>query len=273
MKIWMIYKESDYLINSSYVSWFQEEGIKLGVDVELILVDYLDFAIEKSRLVLRVSGNVIDKPDAVINRSRNWKISYILENWSIPVYNTWQTTMIANDKLMAYNKVSALGVRTMAMDTSNVLESGLVYKSRYGHGGDQVFLIDKDNIKEFENIISKEYIRQELLRPYGKDIRVYVMGGKIIASVLRTSQNGFKSNFKLGGNISLYELNGKQKEIVNIIKDSMKLDYVGIDFLIDESDELIFNEIEDPVGSRMLSKLTDINIAKMFLENIIASKS
>ena len=46
------------------------------------------------------------------------------------------------------------------------------------------------------------------------------------------------------------------------------IDYAGIDFLINENNELIFNEIEDSVGARALYELTDINIASLYIEHI-----
>ena len=39
-------------------------------------------------------------------------------------------------------------------------------------------------------------------------------------------------------------------------------------FLINENNELIFNEIEDSVGARALYELTDINIASLYIEHI-----
>lgn len=44
---------------------------------------------------------------------------------------------------------------------------------------------------------------------------------------------------------------------------------MGIDFLIDENGEFLFNEIEDVVGARMLYQLTDINLVGKYLEFII----
>ena len=55
---------------------------------------------------------------------------------------------------------------------------------------------------------------------------------------------------------------------VNKIIDAFDFDYVGIDFLVGENEELIFNEIEDVVGARMLSQCSDIDYAGMYIDYI-----
>ena len=43
---------------------------------------------------------------------------------------------------------------------------------------------------------------------------------------------------------------------------------VGIDFIFDEHGHFLFNEIEDVVGSRTLSALSEINIVREYLKFI-----
>jgi gamma-F420-2:alpha-L-glutamate ligase len=102
-----------------------------------------------------------------------------------------------------------------------------------------------------------------------QDLRVYVIGKDIIAAVLRTAKEGFKSNFSLGGEVRLYELNEQEKALVNLIINQFNFGLVGIDFIIGDNGELIFNEIEDVVGSRMLYKCSDINIVQRYLIYIL----
>ena len=95
-----------------------------------------------------------------------------------------------------------------------------------------------------------------------------MIGTEIIAAVLRTAKEGFKSNFSLGGEVSLYELSDSEIEIVNRIIGQFEFGLVGIDFIIGDDGELIFNEIEDVVGSRMLYQCSDINIVEKYLSFI-----
>lgn len=44
-------------------------------------------------------------------------------------------------------------------------------------------------------------------------------------------------------------------------------DYIGIDFIFNEN-HLVFNEVEDTVGARMVYDKTDIDILKLYCEHI-----
>ena len=57
-------------------------------------------------------------------------------------------------------------------------------------------------------------------------------------------------------------------KIVRIVSDNDNyIDYIGIDFLFDNG-HLIFNEIEDTVGARMVYDKTDIDIIKLYCNYI-----
>ncbi|MBP1586854.1 MAG: hypothetical protein ILO53_00425 [Clostridia bacterium] len=96
------------------------------------------------------------------------------------------------------------------------------------------------------------------------DVRVYVLGGKIVAAALRTS-TGFKSNISLGGNAAPYGLSDSERAAVERLYGSLsvKPDFAGFDF-IPAGGEFIFNEMEDVVGTRMLYSVYGIDAAGIF---------
>lgn len=53
--------------------------------------------------------------------------------------------------------------------------------------------------------------------------------------------------------------------MIQKIIDHFDFGLVGIDFLIGHDGELIFNEIEDVVGSRTLSEISDINLLEKYV--------
>ena len=59
-----------------------------------------------------------------------------------------------------------------------------------------------------------------------------------------------------------------QKEILEKLLNNIDIDFGGIDFLLLENGEILFNEFEDAVGSRMLSYLGVNNTMELFLEHI-----
>ena len=77
-------------------------------------------------------------------------------------------------------------------------------------------------------------------------------------------------NYKHGSEIQLYEASSEQFKIVTKLIDSIGIvDFVGIDFFLTEDGKFIFNEIEDVVGSRMLSALGCNDTVPLYVEHIL----
>ena len=143
----------------------------------------------------------------------------------------------------------------------NYSEIPAVKKPIDGHGGQNVTMINKK--EEFE----PGFVYQKPCATLGKDLRVWAIGGKIITAILRESDTDFRSNFCLGGKATPYELNHDETALVKKVLSLIKSDYIGIDFLFDNG-HLIFNEIEDTVGARMVYDKTDIDIIKLYCNYI-----
>ena len=136
-----------------------------------------------------------------------------------------------------------------------------------------MFLVhNEDEKKQALSKIKDEYVIQKLCSDIGKDVRVYVIGNKIVKAVLRTSKESFKSNYSLGGSAREYNLNNYEIAMVKQILNKFKIDYGGIDFTF-HNGKAVFNEIEDAVGARMLYSVCDIDIAKLFVDYIIGEIS
>jgi len=114
-------------------------------------------------------------------------------------------------------------------------------------------------------------IIQEMAGDPGRDLRIYVLGGRIIASVLRTSDVDFRANFKLGGRAEIVEPPEEVCKMVRRMVPELMADFIGIDFVFGDG-RVYLNEVEDVVGTRMLYSLTDMDPARMYMEYIAHSK-
>ncbi len=280
---WLIYHKEAAAYNERYIQFYIEEGKKLGIEVRLILVEELEFGVRNNTWFLTSNQEKLQEPDFAICRAIYPLLSRQLEAMRIPVFNNSFVAEICNDKAKTYQYLAKTGIRMV--DTSfykneqlsTLLKVGktIVIKAVDGHGGSQVFLTG-DNPHNNPNpydiltgIGSSDIVVQPLVGSRHQDLRVYVIGTEIIAAVLRTAKEGFKSNFSLGGEVRLYELSGEEAGIVHRIIKEFDFGLVGIDFIIGDQGELIFNEIEDVVGSRMLYQCSDINIVQKYLEFIL----
>ncbi|MBN2794960.1 MAG: ATP-grasp domain-containing protein [Clostridia bacterium] len=245
---YLYYDPVDVERNQSFINWFIEEGKILEMDILLKTSDAYH------------SGSL---PDFVINRSREPEISRFYAENNVPVFNSLEVTQITNDKWATYlhfkDHVKMLQTEVYHKD----FKLPAIVKHRFGHGGTDVHWIN-----DFDHSFDHQYIIQDIAPVIGKDLRVYILGNQILDCVLRTSDSDFKSNYSLGGQIQRYELSKAEKDVVYSILEIMPIDYGGIDFLFDENQQLILNEIEDAVGARMLYNLSNYNIVSLYLSYI-----
>lgn len=276
---WLIYNLEDVEKNSRYIQFYIEEGKKLGIDIELRFADYIQFGIREGKHFLLYNNESVWFPDFCVVRCIYPLLTKQLEYLGIPVFNNSFVSEICNDKAKTYQYVASLGIKMVDsyFYKNNYLNSlkelpfkETVIKSVSGHGGNEVFLLTK--FEELDGVLkqcnNKDMVVQPLTGSRREDLRVYVLGDKILAAILRKAKDGFKSNFSLGGEVVEYQLGEEEISIVKKIIGIFDFSLVGIDFIIGDAGELIFNEIEDVVGARMLYQCTDINLVYEYLSFI-----
>ncbi|MDF2512912.1 MAG: hypothetical protein K0S04_2778 [Herbinix sp.] len=301
MLAWIIYHREAAIYNKEYIRFYIEEGIKLGIEIELVLVEELEFGVKGNRWFIKHQKEEVEYPDFAINRTIYPLLSRQLELLGIKVYNNSIVSEICNDKARTYQFLAKTGIamvdssfyqNAQIKEVLSRMDEPTVIKSVEGHGGQQVFLANPriadceelhsdvtnnidgvPNNRNSNNMIQglahSDVVVQPLVGNKHQDLRVYVIGKEIVAAVLRTAKEGFKSNFSLDGEVELYELSAKERQLVQIIINQFDFGLVGIDFIIDDQGELIFNEIEDVVGSRMLYQCSQINIVERYLRYIL----
>lgn len=222
------------------------------------------FAVEKFRqnldikLVFESDVDFSSNPDFVVNRTNHYEIAEGFEQKGIRVFNPSSITRLANDKQKCYEFMAENGIEIMPINYTGV---PVVKKARGGKGGTEVFMLHK--AEPFEN----GFVYQKPASDLGRDLRVWLIGGEIIATVLRQSETDFRSNFCLGGSASVYSLSDEERELVKKISSLVSYDYIGIDFVFNRG-KIVFNEIEDTVGARMVYDKTDLDIISKYCKYI-----
>ncbi len=291
---WLIYNIEDSMRNSDYIKWMIEEARLLHINLELKLkenfiigikdnesfIKYIDYnaweSIRNTSFYSSTSGNL---PNFVINRNIDSLFTRQLEITGIRVYNNSFVSEICNDKAITPQYLSQFNIpmldtvflKTSECNLDNIdMPYPLVIKEVDGRGGKQVYKAQtKEELENvIENLKGKKVVVQKFAEVPGKDLRVFVVCNKIVGAVLRTSQTDFKANYTLGGNASFYILSEKEEDLVRKIISKFNIGMAGIDFLFDKNGDILLNEIEDVVGSRTLSITSNINIVKIYLEEI-----
>lgn len=260
MKLWLVYDAFEAERNRRYIDFYFEKCKGKNIDLTLIIVeDGIDFD---------------HLPDAAIVRTMNPSLSEKLESMGVRVYNSSFISRIANDKWNTYCYLKGKSIRLpetyLVTEDFNPPYYPMVLKPAGGKGGRDVEIVN--NYAEFlayKNRVREKTIAQRVVSDKGKDLRVYVVGNRIIKGMLRVSEEDFRSNFCLGGKAVEYDLSEWEKEEIQKVIDQFDIAYAGLDFIFDEG-KIIFNEMEDVVGARMLYTYTDIDIVDIYLNFIIA---
>jgi len=275
---WIIYNKQDANENKSYIEWFILEAKKQGIDLQLKLRHELVIGIENGKQTILYQNKKITKPHFVVIRTIEPFLQLYFEQMAIPVFNNYETAKICNDKATTYMEMNALQVPVVpsyfihkaALPKSIPFPFPFILKQTNGRGGKEVFFIHNeiDWEKAIEQCANHALVLQSANVILGRDVRVFIIGKEIIAAVLRKNDTDFRANFKLGGTAERFELNKRDQNMIMKIVERFDFGLVGIDFLVGTNGELFFNEIEDVVGSRILSETTDINLLQKYVQFI-----
>ena len=279
MQCLIIYNEEDAEYNEWFINHIIECLEKYGIDAGLLIREKIFF--DGLTREIKYNGEARPLPDAIVNRTRDFTVSMFFEQAGVKVFNSTFVTMIGNDKYMAVDFVKNTGAPVpesfllkKGTRFEQIIDKEMVVKSLHGHGGSEVYAVSSnDELEEIRKrieddmILQKKLIPSEEEYPLGKDLRVYIVGNKIVAGMMRSSDKDFRSNFSLGGRADIHDLTDKELSIVKKITDAVYIDHAAIDLIYDKGNP-VFNEIEDMCGSRMLYENTDIDIADMYAKHI-----
>lgn len=295
---YIIYYDEEAKKNSGFIDMLKSECRKYDIAIEYISFEKVNLMSESS------FENKFKKIFFVINRTREYKLSLRFEKINVKVFHSSKITELGNNKYKTYcylkeyferNKNEPQGewiahtVLVKADDLNNVLNDYIgkdyVIKSVDGHGGSQVFSLNDDGTKHgsyrknrdneknniYKALQGHDCVLQKRIDSDSNDIRVYIVFGKIYAAVLRHGNDGFKSNFSLGGSVEEYFPDEEQKKIIEKFIEAFgaeQLSMAGIDFILTRDGNLIFNELEEMVGSRMLYNCSKHDIVREYVEQI-----
>lgn len=278
--LWLLYQDGDYAVNRAYAQMMQERGQCYGMDVQAVLMSELTLGMDGQGMPTCLRNGFADLPCAVLSRQRSSLVSEHFERMGIPVFNNSFVCSICNDKRATHQFLQGFPMpRTVFLSpTQKTPPAGTQYpvilKPACSHGGDRVMLVE--NEQQWHGaaacILPEPAMQQEVVSDAGKDLRVYVLGGRILAGVMRTARTGVVSNFKQGGSVALHLLTEEERQLAQSVIDRFekagaRLHMAGVDLLYDHGHPVV-GEVEDVVGSRMLYQESDLDIVDLYLKDL-----
>ena len=277
MMIWLLYDDPDYALNTGFAQLMRERGRERGLDVRPVCLSEIKLGMDAQGQAVCWRDGKAQRPQAVFSRQRDALVSRHFEAMGVPVFNNARVCRLCNDKRLTLQFLHGLPMpRTVFIHPYSPPPSAfpVVVKPATSHGGDRVTLVR--NAWEWRAAIDAiaplPALEQELAGCPGRDLRVYVVHGRLVAGVMRTAREGIVSNFKRGGQVALHALTQEERALAQAVverfaKAGAPLTLAGVDLLYGADGPMV-GEVEDVVGSRMLYQTSDIDIVSLFLDGV-----
>lgn len=266
----------------------KEELEKLGVGTQIIRNNAFPARIFNNRICTD-----IPKVDFCIYLDKDEYTSKIMEESGIRLFNSHKSVLLCDDKMKTCIALAKEGIPipdtlpaplcyspeaeiplSSVKKTEEILGYPIVVKECYGSLGKGVYLAE--NREELTALMNKlktvPHIYQKLVASsFGRDVRVILVGGKVVTAMLRTSAGDFRSNLELGGSGKPFALPKSFEELAVRTAKCLNLDYCGIDILFGEGARPVICEVNSNAFFGGIEKVTGINVAKAYAEYIVNS--
>ncbi|RKD25482.1 gamma-F420-2:alpha-L-glutamate ligase [Caminicella sporogenes DSM 14501] len=273
---WIIYSKKSIRPDpkDNAFDWMIEEAKKAGLNVEILFEEDIDLICDNEGLKILYQNKFKDIPTFVLLRSYCISIAKQLELLGVRTYNTstalsnslnkWYTHQLLTIKNIKMPKTLFTSNNSISYEKlSRQLGRKIIIKEIHGSKGEGVFLAESKEEFEYiiknvkENILFQEYIETSC----GRDIRVHVIGNRVVASVLRKSNKDFRSNYSQGGSAFSYDIDSCIEKIAVESTKALGLEIAGVDLLFGE-EEILVCEVNGIPGFRTISATSKINIPR-----------
>lgn len=288
MQGWIIFKKNqDELTAEHYeILRFIEAATKNDIEIKVIKPSDIDLLVTREgRKSMLLQGEPTAFPDFVLPRmgagTNYFAFAVIrqLERCGVHCFNSATSTEIVKDKLYSQQILAANDLpipKTMLVKfpvdidlVEKYLGFPVIVKTLSGSLGRGVFLSqDKPSFDDLTQLIEStnpnaNIILQEFVKDsFGRDIRVFTIGGIPLACMERRSTKGdFKANFSAGGSVHPFELTPEIEWLSSEASRLLGLDIAGVDLLFDGKHFKIC-EVNSSPGFHGLEQVTDKNIAQ-----------
>ncbi len=226
-------------------------------------------------------------PDFVLFWDKDIRLATALENMGLRLFNNARAIGLCDDKSMTHLSLAGsipmpkticapmtyqnIGYNDLSFvkKATDVLGLPMVIKECFGSFGGQVYLANtlKEATERIASLAGTPFIMQEFIRSsFGRDIRLQVVGDRVVAAMLRYNDAGdFRANITAGGKMKPYIPTEAQTKIAVLACQKLGLDFAGVDLLFGENDEPVLCEINSNAHFKNLYDCTGVNVAESIL--------
>lgn len=282
MNIWILIKKNP---PKSYenLRYAEEADRQKGVNIEFVTEEEMEIIIDETgKKSIFMDGKPRGFPDVLFSRNgastTYFQLAIIrhFENQGVFVINESKPIESSKDKMFSLQLLSQKNIpipKTMLGKfpinyeaIEKIFSYPVVMKKLSGSQGKGTYLIrNREKLEEIEDLLSDtekkfNFIFQEYIEEsYGKDLRVWVLGGRALGAMKRTSTKGFRANYSAGGTVEEFSLTPEIEWLAVEAARILGLEIAGVDLLFGKKGFLIC-EVNSNPGFEGFEEATGINI-------------
>lgn len=288
---WLIYNGS--LRSQKFTeinNWYKESATKKGISLDLIKNNEIYSLIQNDLSTVKMNLDKV-KPDFILFMDKDIRLANHLEKLGYKLFNGAKTIEACDDKILTYQVLSNNNIKmpksifsplmffgTKENDNKFVdfvekeLKYPIVIKEAFGSFGAQVYLVENREqlLEKRKELLYIPHLYQEFISSSkGRDVRLHVVGDKVVTAMLRTSDIDFRANVTNGGEMHEFQ---PPKAFIDLAIKASKLigaDFSGVDILFGENDEPIICEINSNAHIKNIYDCTGINVAHYIFDYIL----
>ncbi|MBC9798536.1 30S ribosomal protein S6--L-glutamate ligase, partial [Sinomicrobium weinanense] len=251
LKIGLLASNPDLYSNRRII----EAGERRGHDVQFLNIRqcYMKLDAKTPEIHYR-GGKILNDLDAVIPRIRpaityyGCSLAWQFGSLGIFCLNSAKAISQSRDKLFSLQlllnngiDIPTTGFANSPLDTNDLIKmvggSPLIIKLLEGTQGKGVVLAETKKAAEsvinaFKSLNAYILVQEFIKEANGKDIRCFVIDGKVVAAMQREAPPGeFRANMHMGGTASLVKITAAEKKMAIKATKAMGLQVAGVDII------------------------------------------
>ncbi|MFH1788092.1 MAG: RimK family alpha-L-glutamate ligase [Candidatus Altiarchaeota archaeon] len=214
------------------------------------LFDYLS--------ILEAEGMlVVNSPQSIRNACRKHVAYYLLSKAGLPIPKSFAS----NDAVRAYLELGEIGFPQVLKPCEGGGGAGVVYGGEAETSGD---------VTSLYGLMEKPVIVQEFVGDNTGDVRVIVVGDKVVGGIKRLTPKGLhKSNVTLGGKAEKIEVDDELGELSLKAADAVGCKIVGVDLIVGKDGYRIL-EVNSSPSFNGFKKATGVKVEDIIVEYLVS---
>ncbi|WPD22440.1 MAG: 30S ribosomal protein S6--L-glutamate ligase [Candidatus Electrothrix scaldis] len=268
-----------------------EAGEERGHEMEFLDIKqcYMKLDAKEPEVHYR-GGKSLNDLDAVVTRIKPSMTFYgcalarQFESMQVYTVNSSDSIAQSRDKLFSLQlmlksgvDIPTTGFANSPMDTKDLIEmvggAPLIVKLLEGTQGRGVVLAEtrkaaESVINAFKALRANLLVQEFIKEAGGKDLRCFVIDGKVVASIQRTAAPGeFRANLHQGGSANVVKITPAERKLAVTAAKVLGLTFAGVDIIRSENGPLLL-EVNSSPGLEGIETATGKDVAGMMIASI-----